>query len=102
MFVDEVRDEECRTSFLEGISHIAKSHTDVGAWVFRCEVDKFTYDQQDVFLTLLGWDELLDFVGKEDYADLIIVGDGRVGYCRSNLGNHLTLVLSDSSEETAS
>ena len=102
MLVEEVAQHEGDASPLDGSRHILEGISDVCLLTLGLVVEEFADDIEDVLAAFLGRDELLNLVGEEDYADLVVVLNGREGERGRNLGHHVTLELLDGTEvETA-
>ncbi len=102
MLVEEVAQHEGDASPLDGSRHVLKGEGDVRLLALGLVVEEFADDIEDVLAAFLGWDELLDLVGEEDDADLVVVLNGREGERGRNLGHHVALELLDGTEvETA-
>ena len=102
MLVEEVAQHEGDASPLDGSRHVLKGEGDVRLLALGLVVEEFADDIEDVLAAFLGWNELLDLVGEEDDADLVVVLNGREGERGRNLGHHVALELLDGPEvETA-
>ena len=79
ILVDKVGDQESRTALLDRIGQIFQCLCNIGLLFIRLEVDQFANDIQDMFLPFLGRNKLLDLVGEEHHANLVVVLDSRKG-----------------------
>ena len=82
----------CATLF-QHIGQILYGHLHVRPPAFGLEIKQFADDVEDMFLSLLGRNELLNPVRKEHDTNLIIVLNGRKSKRGSNLCLHLLLHL---------
>ena len=96
--VEEVAQDKHRGTFLGCISHELNCSTDIRLLTLWLEVEQLTYDEQDMFASLLWRNELLNLVREEYDTNLIVVLDSRESKRCRNLCNHLTLSLHHSTE----
>ena len=93
LLVEEVAQQECSASALDGTREIFHSSADVGALALGFEVQEFAYDVQNVLPALLWGDEFLYLVREEDDAYLVVVLYCREGQSGSYFGQHITFHL---------
>ena len=99
----EVAEHKGRTSALCHSREEFERATDVGAATLGMKVYQFAYDIQYMLAPLLGRNILLNLVGEEDNANLVVVLYGTERQCGCNLSHHvaLSLTLSAKVERTA-
>jgi len=96
--VDEVAEYEARTAALDDLCQVLHGLLHIRAMARRFEVQEFANDVKDMLASFLGRYELLDAVGEEDDADLVVVLNGAEGQRGSDLGLHIALCLHDGTE----
>ena len=73
MAVDKITYKECRAALFHHIGEKLQRHINVGSPAFRFEIYDFPYYKKYMLTACLGRNILLDFVGEENHADLVIV-----------------------------
>lgn len=91
--VEEVAQQENRGAFLECVGQVFQCLPYVRVLACGLELQQFSDDEEDVFASLLGGDELFHVVGEEDYAYLVVVLYGGEGDGGRYLCHHVALGL---------
>ena len=71
--VNEVREDERRTTPFHDVGQVFQSQPDIGTPAFCMEINQFTDDVQDMLASFLGRNELLNPVREKDNTNLIVV-----------------------------
>ena len=91
--VEEVTQQEDRTTLLDGVRHELYSLSHIGLLTFRFESQQFSNNKENVLSALLRRNELLHPVRKEDDPNFVVVLNGRKRQGGSNLREQVTLSL---------